>query len=73
MKQNNLIGFILYSVTILTLFLTLFVGCQANDEESESFKKYGQEFKGKIAESYDESEPWWPPVPNNLPKRPPAA
>ena len=63
MKQNNLIGFILYSVTILTLFLTLFVGCQANDEESESFKKYGQEFKGKIAESYDESEPWWPPVP----------
>jgi arylsulfatase len=28
--------------------------------DSESFRKYGQEFEGKIAESYEESEEWWP-------------
>ena len=24
------------------------------------FEKYGQDFKGKIAKSYEESEEWWP-------------
>ena len=29
----------------------------------DSFEKYGQEFKGKIAKSYEESEEWWPTMP----------
>ena len=33
----------------------------------EDFAKYGQEFKGKIAKSYEDSEEWWPEK-----KRPPA-
>ena len=33
---------------------------QSSNKESESFKKYGQEFEGKIAKSYEESEEWWP-------------
>ena len=39
--------------------LMLFSGCQTGgEEESEAFKKYGQEFEGKIAKSYEESEEW---------------
>lgn len=30
------------------------------ESDSESFKKYGQEFKGKIGRSYAESEEWYP-------------
>jgi len=43
----------------------LFSGCQQSGgkEESESFIKYGQEFEGKIAKSYEESEEWWPSSP----------
>ena len=37
------------------------------DASSEAMKKYGQEFKGTIAKSYEESEEWWPEK-----KRPPA-
>jgi arylsulfatase A-like enzyme len=33
---------------------------QAAEPESESFKKYGQEFKGKIGKTYAESEEWYP-------------
>jgi arylsulfatase len=36
-----------------------------SDPDTE-FAKYGQEFKGKIAKSYEESEEWWP----NSPKPP---
>ena len=32
-------------------------------DEDESFAKYGQVFKGKIAKSYAESEEWWPSTP----------
>ena len=28
--------------------------------EGDSVEKYGQEFKGKIAKSYQDSEEWWP-------------
>jgi arylsulfatase len=35
-------------------------GAQAAEPESESFKKYGQEFKGKIGKTYAESEEWYP-------------
>jgi arylsulfatase len=33
------------------------------NSEDESFSKYGQEFEGKIAESYEDSEEWWPSTP----------
>jgi arylsulfatase len=47
----------------------LLSGCQqgGGEGESESFKKYGQEFEGKIAKSYAESKEWWP-----TPPKPPA-
>ncbi len=60
---------------ILLIFVALFivgVFSQCNQpantggdhsDESESFKKYGQEFEGKIAKSYAESEEWWPTPP----------
>jgi len=49
---------------ILLAAAFLFSGCQqGGEEESESFKKYGQEFEGKIAKSYQDSEEWWPSPP----------
>jgi len=49
---------------ILLTAVFIFSGCQqGGEEESESFKKYGQEFEGKIAKSYEESEEWWPTSP----------
>ena len=33
---------------------------RAAEPESEAFKKYGQEFKGKIARTYEESQEWYP-------------
>ena len=42
-------------------------GCQQQTEKKESkddsVEKYGQEFKGKIAKSYADSEEWWPSSP----------
>ncbi len=55
--------------TIAVLALGLVLGACAEagdsggDQESEAFAKYGQEFKGTIAESYEESEEWWPSTP----------
>jgi len=46
-------------IPIMLIMLIGFSSCQETDEESESFKKYGQEFKGKIEKSYEESEEWW--------------
>ena len=37
--------------------------CSAQEQKDESFEKYGQEFKGKIAKSYEESQEWWPSSP----------
>ncbi len=55
MKKLINLFFILFSAAFL------FSGCQqGGEEESESFKKYGQEFEGKIAKSYEDSEEWWP-------------
>ncbi|MEN8799993.1 MAG: sulfatase-like hydrolase/transferase, partial [Flavobacteriaceae bacterium] len=48
----------------------LVLGCTPETKKSESdqnFEKYGQEFEGKISQSYEESEEWWPKK-----KRPPA-
>jgi len=53
-----------FACAILVLGLAL--GCsQPGPEQAsdESFAKYGQEFKGKIAKSYQESEEWWPSTP----------
>ena len=36
---------------------------QVQAAEQDSFKKYGQEFKGKIGKSYAESKEWWPSSP----------
>ncbi len=55
--------------TFKNLFLLLMVlalaGCQSTDSGSsdDAFSKYGQEFEGKIAKSYAESEEWWPSPP----------
>jgi arylsulfatase A-like enzyme len=35
----------------------------AADDSSESFRKYGQEFQGRIGRSYEESQEWWPSTP----------
>jgi arylsulfatase A-like enzyme len=47
-------------------------GCQMAGEGAggEDFEKYGQEFKGKIAKSYEESEEWWPTSPEPKPGTP---
>jgi arylsulfatase len=54
------------SFACVILVLGLALGCsQPGPEQAsdESFAKYGQEFKGKIAKSYQESEEWWPSTP----------
>jgi arylsulfatase len=55
--------------TILLAMAFVFSGCQQTGDEpvSEAFQKYGQEFEGKIAKSYEDSEEWWP-----TPPKPPA-
>ena len=47
-------------------------GCQMAGEGpgGDEFAKYGQEFKGKIAKSYEESEEWWPETPKPKPGTP---
>jgi len=59
--HKKLLSFII----ILLAAAFIFSGCQQSggEEESESFKKYGQEFEGKIAKSYEDSEEWWPSSP----------
>ena len=59
---------------ILSLILVLMSCTNGKPSESESnvepiegFEKYGQEFQGKIAESYADSEQWSPR--KNVPKR----
>jgi len=58
-------------LSYLIAFLIM-AGCNQGDviQNSDSdkvFEKYGQEFKGKIGKTYEESEEWWPSK-----KRPPA-
>ena len=49
------------SVVAFVCAIVMSAGVHA--QESEAFKKYGQEFKGKIAKSYAESKEWWPTSP----------
>jgi hypothetical protein len=57
----------LLKTALLGLFLVSLFACQQRDLSqaggNDSFAKYGQEFKGKIAETYEESEEWWPSTP----------
>ncbi len=59
------------SIAVLLAILVL-AGCNPAEtsrtkEIPQGFEEYGQEFKGKIAQSYEESQEWWPEK-----KRPPA-
>ncbi len=59
MRYNNISAIIVAGLIILA------IACapQGGSEEDEMFARYGQEFHGKIAESYEESEEWWPQNP----------
>ena len=67
----------LYKI-IAVLTLALMFSCLNNSSNKnqipteklpEGFEKYGQEFKGKIAESYEDSEQWWPKKKEKTKKR----
>ena len=63
--MKKLFKWLIWNGLIVFVAISL-IGCQQQDkgeEESESFKKYGQEFEGKIAKSYEDSEEWWPTPP----------
>ncbi|MFC1882776.1 arylsulfatase [Thermodesulfobacteriota bacterium] len=49
--------------TVVAFVCALVMSAGVHAQESDAFKKYGQEFKGKIAESYAESKEWWPTSP----------
>jgi arylsulfatase len=52
----------------LVFFGSQFLGInKGHSAKDDSFEKYGQEFKGKIGKSYQESKEWWP-----TPPKPPA-
>jgi arylsulfatase len=53
--RSTFISILLGMVIFFALQFSLAAG-----KESESFKKYGQEFKGKIGRSYEESKEWYP-------------
>jgi arylsulfatase len=54
-------------IFLMSMLITFLWSCQPQQSEmkseDDSFAKYGQEFKGKIAKSYEESEEWWPSTP----------
>jgi len=49
--------------TVVAFVCALVMSAGVHAQESDAFKKYGQEFKGKIVESYAESKEWWPTSP----------
>ena len=53
----KLLGF---SLQLLAATALLGASAADNESDSEAFKKYGQEFKGKIGRSYAESQEWYP-------------
>ena len=56
-----------YLLAILFITGCTFYDNKQTSDSDETFEKYGQEFKGKISKSYEDSEEWWPSK-----KRPPA-
>ena len=60
-----------FTVAVMAVFVCAIVmSAGVHAKESEAFKKYGQEFKGKIAKSYSESKEWWPTPPKPPPGTP---
>ena len=57
--RNYLLPFLLMSGLIIGCVPSQ-EGNEAKTEEELQFEKYGQIFKGKIAEKYEDSEQWWP-------------
>jgi arylsulfatase len=51
--------FIYYLLFTSLIFFACTEGSQVSDGDSD-MEKYGQEFKGKIGKSYEDSEEWWP-------------
>ncbi len=54
---------LLYGLSLLALVAllgTLAARAADNETEDESFKRYGQVFKGKIGKTYAESQEWYP-------------
>ena len=52
-------------IPILVLSIAILTGCNMPSEKKMTeaeieFEKYGQEFHGKIAQNYEDSEEWWP-------------
>ena len=44
------------------LLILVFIGCDTIGQSTDvNMDKYGQEFEGKISQSYEDSEEWWPP------------
>ncbi len=58
------------TLVILAIGACAPTGRTQDEQESEAFARYGQEFEGKIAESYEESEEWWPSTPKPPPGTP---
>jgi arylsulfatase len=54
---------LLFIIVALAVPLASFAQTTQKGQEHESVEKYGQEFKGKIAKSYADSEEWWPSSP----------
>ena len=54
------------TLVLFVSFLFSLIGCNEEQQKSETKKEFQVEFKGKIAKTYEESEEWWPEK-----KRPP--
>ena len=62
--MKRMISWKTFTVAVMAVFVcAIVVSAGVHAKESKAFKKYGQEFKGKIAKSYEKSEEWWPTPP----------
>ena len=62
MKTNHIKSISLSTILMALLILT-FPACQQSNEKADNKSEGTQEFKGKIAKSYQDSEEWWPSSP----------
>ena len=74
-QLKRLLGPVVFTLLIaLAIFLAAGLSKTALTETKgstdDSFMKYGQEFKGKICKSYEESKEWWPEAPKPKPGTP---
>src|SRR4030065_1934121 len=73
-RINRMLPSVAFALIGLAIFLPVLL-VQAQQEKKgsttdDSFKKYGQEVKGKIGKSYEESKEWWPEAPKPKPGTP---